>query len=59
MTVKLYNNFAYYHKKGRKNENSASIYIGVFNDEKQHTDVLVDLIVSNAKNFFENRHNKI
>ena len=59
MTVKLYNNFVDYYKKGRKNENSASIYIGVFNDEKQHTDVLVDLIVSNAKNFFENRHNKI
>ena len=59
MTVKLYNNFVDYYKKGRKNENSASIYIGAFNDEKQHTDVLVDLIVSNAKNFFENRHNKI
>ena len=59
MTVKLYNNFVDYYKKGRKNENSASIFIGVFNDEKQHTDVLVDLIVSNAKNFFENRHNKI
>ena len=58
MTVKLYNNFVDYYKKGRKNENSASIFIGVFNEEKQHSDVLVDLIVSNAKKFFENRHNK-
>ena len=35
------------------------ILVFLINDEKQHTDVLVDLIVSNAKNFFENRHNKI
>ena len=58
MTVKLYNNFVDYYKKGRKNENSASIFIGVFNEEKQNTDVLADLIVSNAKKFFEKRHNK-
>ena len=58
MTYKLYNNFVDYYKKGRKNENSASIFIGVFNEEKQHTDVLIDLIVSNTKKFFENRHNK-
>ena len=58
MTVKLYNNFVDYYKKGRKNENSASIFIGVFNEEKQNSDVLADLIVSNAKKFFEKRHNK-
>lgn len=58
LTVKLYNNFVDYYKKGRKNENSSSIYIGVFNEEKQDTNILVDLIVSNAKKFFENRHNK-
>ena len=58
LTVKLYNNFVDYYKKGRKNENSASIYIGVFNDEKQDINILVDLIVSNAKKFFERRHDK-
>ena len=58
MTAKLYNNFVDYYKKGRKNENSASIFIGVFNEEKQNTDYLADLIVSHAKKFFENRHYK-
>ena len=58
MTAKLYNNFVDYYKKGRKNENSASIFIGVFNEEKQNTDDLADLIISHAKKFFENRHNK-
>ena len=58
MTVKLYNNFVDYYKKGRKDENSASIFLSVFNEEKQNTDVLVDLIVTNSKQFFEKRHNK-
>ena len=58
MTVNLYNNFVDYYKKGRKNENSASIFLGIFNEEKQHTDELVNIIVSNAKKFFEKRHNK-
>ena len=58
MTAKLYNNFVDYYKKGRKNENSASIFIGVFNEEKQNTDDLADLIISHAKKFFENRHHK-
>ena len=55
MTVKLYNNFVDYYKKGRKNEKSASIYVGIF-EEKKGTEYLVDLIVKQAKEHYEKRH---
>ena len=56
LTVKLYNNFVDYYQKGRKNENSSSIYVGIFNEEKEDTEMLVDLIVKHAKLYYEKRH---
>ena len=56
LTVKLYNNFVDYYQKGRKNKNSSSIYVGIFNDEKEDTEMLVDLIVKHAKLYYEKRH---
>ena len=58
MTVKLYNNFVDYYQKGRKNEKSASIFLGVFKEEKEDTEKLVDFIVDNAKALYEKRHEK-
>ena len=52
-TVKLYNNFVDYYQKGKKDKNTANIYVGYFNDETQK---LADLIVSNAKQIYEKRH---
>ena len=56
LTVKLYNNFVDYYQKGRKNENSSSIFVGIFNEEKEDTEMLVDLIVKHAKLYYEKRH---
>ena len=56
MTIQLYNNFVDYYQKGRKNQNSSSIFIGVLYDDKKDTEKLVDLIVTNAKSYYEKRH---
>ena len=56
MTVKLYNNFVDYYQKGRKNQNSASIYVGVLYDSKNEIEKLVDLIANHAKQYYEKRH---
>ena len=55
LTVKLYNNFVDYYQKGRKNDKSSSIYVGIF-EENKGTDYLVDLIVKHAKEHYEKRH---
>ena len=55
LTVKLYNNFVDYYKKGRKNEKSSSIYVGIF-EENKGTEYLADLIVKHAKEHYEKRH---
>ena len=57
MTVKLYNNFVDYYKKGRKDNNSSSIFVGVLEDGKKETEYLVDLIAKQAKEYYEKRHN--
>ena len=55
-TVKLYNNFVDYYQKGRKTNNSASIFVGILEEDKGFTEKLIDLIVNNAKKFYEKRH---
>ena len=55
LTVKLYNNFVDYYQKGRKNDKSSSIYVGIF-EENKGTEYLVDLIVKHAKEHYEKRH---
>ena len=52
-TLKLYNNFIDYYKQGKKENNTANIYVGYFEEE---TSKLADLIVSNAKKIYEKRH---
>ena len=52
-TIKLYNNFVDYYQKGKKSNNTANIYVGALGKE---TEKLADLIVSNAKKFYEKRH---
>ena len=60
MTVKLYNNFVDYYKKGRKDEkNSASIYVGILEEKVNFTDKLVELIAKHAKEYYENRYSII
>ena len=53
LTIKLYNNFVDYYKQGKKSNNTADIYVGYLGDE---TTKLADLIVTNAKKFYEKRH---
>ena len=55
LTVKLYNNFVDYYQKGRKDEKSSSIYVGIL-EEGKGTEYLVDLIVKHAKEHYEKRH---
>ena len=55
LTVKLYNNFVDYYQKGRKNDKSSSIYVGILELNKG-TEYLVDLIVKHAKEHYEKRH---
>lgn len=52
-TIKLYNNFVDYYQKGKRNNSTANIYIGNLGAE---TEKLAELIVSNAKKFYEKRH---
>lgn len=52
-TTKLYNNFVDYYLKGKKENNTANIYVGNLDDE---TKKLADLIVTNAKKIYEKRH---
>ena len=53
LTVKLYNNFVDYYQKGRKNNNTANIYVDILGSETQK---LAEMIVNNAKKFYEKRH---
>ena len=52
-TVKLYNNFVDYYKKGRISSNSSSIYIDNFNKEPKE---LAGIIEQGAKKIYEKRH---
>lgn len=53
LTVKLYNNFVDYYTQGKKSNNTADIYVGYLDND---TEKLANIIINNAKKFYEKRH---
>ena len=53
LTIKLYNNFIDYYKKGKNANSNSDIFIGYFNDQPEK---LAEIIVKKAKEFYEKRH---
>ena len=55
-TVKLYNNFKIYYEKGKKPNSNSNIIVENF---EENPEKLSDIIISQAKNFYEKRHDTV